>query len=392
MILPFVLVIWVLWVSISLALYSSFMPYFWLLGDIEKYNKAYYGAHTAIERSLLALRYHEAWFEGRSGREGEENIGTQSDYLPVEWFFGDYDAFSHLLWSIDSRVTWSSFPAQGGGQIPSEFLTEGSTNDFWVLSYGQLLKIPLRVDASPINQAYTIGSNSLHYYYGAWPKFRFVLNEKIHNTFGQNLEENAFDEQWFPNEIAINRTRNGKYWSSWLDYSILPRSFVWFLNAEPIILSHDESLRMGDINKMTSLLHSAPSSYVHFDSFINPLHYSSLANSLRSNSLTWHLMIGWGEDELIEVSFADLLTDASQAYKHELEFSLQNMLRAKTNKGIYPFVQWRLQTAAVWWATTNISKPYFDIVWSSQVWGYDVSLQLQQPLDGSYLWSFTVVF
>ncbi len=60
MIVGFVLILSIVGIALATALYSNFLPYFSLLSDIKNYNMAYYGANTAIERSLLVLRYQEA--------------------------------------------------------------------------------------------------------------------------------------------------------------------------------------------------------------------------------------------------------------------------------------------------------------------------------------------
>ena len=50
---------------IVMALYSSIVPFFAVIGNTANYNIAYYGAIASTERALLSLKGHKPGYEGQ---------------------------------------------------------------------------------------------------------------------------------------------------------------------------------------------------------------------------------------------------------------------------------------------------------------------------------------
>lgn len=60
MVLGFVIVLSIVGIGLALIMYANLLPFISTLGDIKEYNMAYYGAHSALERSFLVLRQRDA--------------------------------------------------------------------------------------------------------------------------------------------------------------------------------------------------------------------------------------------------------------------------------------------------------------------------------------------
>lgn len=67
MLLMLVLIVMIISVALLLALFSGFLPFVSTYGNVMQYTTAYYGAVSAIERGVLAIRYAGPGFDGESG-------------------------------------------------------------------------------------------------------------------------------------------------------------------------------------------------------------------------------------------------------------------------------------------------------------------------------------
>lgn len=67
MLLMLVLIVMIISVALLLALFSGFLPFMHTYGNVMQYTTAYYGAVSAIERGVLAIRYAGPGFDGESG-------------------------------------------------------------------------------------------------------------------------------------------------------------------------------------------------------------------------------------------------------------------------------------------------------------------------------------
>ena len=392
MIVWFVLILSIVWVSLATALYANFLPYLALLGDIKNYNMAYYGANTAIERSLSVLRYQEAWFEW-TGWWNKSLLDPNIPDSPVsdQWWFWYYDTSDTTIQrTITSRSDWNAIPGTGKWNTDNYFLS-GWSNDRNKLDYRNPQKIPLWVDSTPSASAYSWDMDRSDFT-GQDIVLNLQLIPFVKEKFGGTStyewklnDENDVDGDGVANDIIVDR------WWKWLygtssEFSIIPRSLVWssLVNPDIVPLSDDESIREDSINTLSS---TTPVSPITFWGNFNPL-YSVLRSTQRGS----HLIISDNTDELNTLSlktFNDLLLDANIT-SQELNFFLTKPLVSK-GSNIYPFLQYNI--SFVGGSSPIISQPYFTINGKSQVWEYTVQMNVKKSINkNETLWSFTVVF
>jgi hypothetical protein len=392
MIVWFVLILSIVWVSLATALYSNFLPYLSLLSDVKNYNMAYYGANTAIERSLLVLRYQEAWFEW-TGWWNKNLWSIVTSPVSDQWWLWYFDQNTTTLQrTIVSRPNSQSIPGTWQGDTDF-YLLSGSSNDWNKLDYRRPQQIPLWVDSTSSDQAYVV-STGRTFFTGS----NIVLNlqlipsvkEKFSNWVSDWELNNDNDWDWdgINDDVIVNRWRKWLYDTS-SEFSILPRSLVSALNdtADIESSSSDESIRENIINTVSSPFNSYD---IVFWDFINPL-YNDDGSPLKSNTQNNHLMISDDNATTSGIStssFNDLLWD-SDLSSQELNFFLTNALISKGD-WIYPFLQYNIGFE---WNPATISQPYFTINGKSQVWDYTVQMNLRKSINkNDALWSFTVVF
>jgi hypothetical protein len=391
MIIGFVLMLSIVWISLATALYSNFLPYLALLSDVKNYNMAYYGANTAIERSLLVLRYQEAWFEWTGW--WNKNLLISDTPLSDQWWFWYYDENNTTLQrTIVSRPDSQFMPGTWKWNTDI-YLLSGSSNDWNKLDYRRPQQIPLWVDNTSSAQAYEINTDRA-FFDGQDIIFNLQLIPSVREKFDDwdpwswELADNIdWDWDGIGNDVIVDR------WRKWLydtgsEFSILPRSLVWSdtIIGDIISLSDDESIREDSIN----ILSSSWNTSITFWNNINPL-YNNDGSGLKPDTQTSHLMIS---DDTIATSgislmtFNDLLLDSSLS-SQELNFFLIRPLISRNNS-IYPFLQYTINFV---WTPATISQPYFTINWKSQVWDYTVQMNVKKSINkNETLWSFTVVF
>lgn len=388
MIIWFVLILSTVGISLAIALYSNFLPYFSILSDIKNYNMAYYGANTTIERSLLVLRYQEAWFEGTWGWDRAWNVyGPSSD--SDNSIFSYYSTMnSTLMWSIMWRPFANTIPWINNGMIQWSFLWDRITNDHNVLSYNQPQTIPLWVDNTPDSDAYS-GDMSRDYFDGKDIELLLQFTPLVYTWFAEQwlcfTNDNSGD--WVKDEVVVDR------WWKWvyidgsndsIPFSILPRSLVGLLSwgTEIIVQEDDESIRERDINTMFS-----QGNGLIFWEKMNPLYGWWLRDSERNK----HLMIGseiLSGDEIDQDSFNTLLQNPATIKDQELNLFLAKHLTT-CDGNIYPFLEYIIKF--VW--DNKISQPYFSVHWKSQIGKYTVNMYLKKSINKKEtLNSFTVVF
>jgi len=393
MIIGFVLILSIVWISLATALYSNFLPYLSLLSDVKNYNMAYYWANTAIERSLLVLRYQEAWFEWTGW-------WNKIIWWPIiespssdQWWFWYYDENNTTLQrTIVSRSDSNFMPGIGKWNTDS-YLLSGWSNDWNKLDYRRPQQIPLWVDNTSSVKAYKINTDREFFDGGD-----IVLNLQLIPSVKEKFDdwtpwswELADDIDWdwdgIGNDVIVDRWRKWFY-DTGSEFSILPRSLVWSQTEAGDIesLSDDESIREDSIN----ILSSSPNTSIIFWKNINPL-YNDDSSGLKSDTQTSHLMISDDTTATSGISlmtFNDLL-DNPTLTSQELNFFLTRHL-ISNNNGIYPFLQYSINFV---WTPATISQPYFTINGKSQVWDYTVQMNVKKSINkNETLWSFTVVF
>lgn len=394
MIIGFVLILSIVWISLATALYSNFLPYLSLLSDVKNYNMAYYGANTAIERSFLVLRYQEAWFEWTGW-------WNKIIWWPIiespssdQWWFWYYDENNTTLQRIImSRPDSNFMPGTGKGNTDI-YLLSWSSNDWNKLDYRRPQQIPLWVDDTSSSQAY-VANTDRNFFDGE----DIVLNLQLIPSVREKFDywppwswelDNNIDWDWdgIGNDVIVDRWRKWFY-DTGSEFSILPRSLVWSETTTWDIesLSDDESIREDSINTLSSLWNTP----ITFWKNINPL-YNDDASGLKSATQTSHLMISDDSSATSGISlltFNELLDPVFNLSSQELNFFLTRHLISDSD-GIYPFLQYRINFI---WTPSTISQPYFTINWKSQVWDYTVQMNVRKSINkNETLWSFTVVF
>lgn len=390
MIIGFVLILSIVWISLATALYSNFLPYLSLLSDVKNYNMAYYGANTAIERSLLVLRYQEAWFEWVGW--WNKNLAISDTPPSDQWWFWYYDENNTTLQrTIVSRPDSEFMPGTWKWNTDI-YLLSGFSNDWNKLDYRRPQKIPLWVDNTSSSQAYIEDIDRENF-----DGEDIVLNlqlipsvkDKFDFAWGWKLKEDEDgDGDGIGNDIIVDR------WRKWLydtgsEFSILPRSLIWSETetGDIVSLSDDESIREDTIN----ILSSSWNTPITFWNNINPL-YDDGVSGLKTDTQTTHLMISDDTTATSGISlltFNELLRPASNLNSQELNFFLTRHLISDSN-AIYPFLQYKINFT---WIPSTISQPYFTINWKSQVWDYTVQMNVKKSINkNETLWSFTVVF
>lgn len=361
---------------------------------------AYYGANTAIERSLLVLRYQEAWFEWTGGRNKSNNGSVISDQL--SWSFGYYDQNTTLQRTIDWRLFDNSLPGEKAWNLDSYFLS-GRLNDRNTLAYRVPQDVPLWVDSTPVAAAYSWDDSRVAFT-GTSVAVRFQLTPTIQEKFsqfspwdGQLAEDIDNSVNWIQDGVVVNWGRKWKYKndydSGWSDFSILPRSLLFAASSgNPVTVQEsDESVRESDINQMSS----DSGFHLLFADRMNPLYHNDFVTELRWETLDTHLLISdnstWA-NKVRDMSFQDLLSfsNSSEIRDNILSFSLADTLFSQW-WNIYPFLEYKLDV--LWWNSKAISQPYFNIQWKSQVGRYTVQINVKKSINKEdSLAGFTVVF
>lgn len=376
MIVAFSLILSIIGLSLAFALYSNIIPYFFLLKDIKQYNMAYYGANTALERSLLVLRYRDAWFEWAWWRMWEILNGPQSDLL---WQnnFGYYTVDNYIHRSIGWRTndTYNTIPFSWKWNANQYALLTWDDDNYNKLAYGQSQKFLFRYDSTSSENAYNTWSDITHFS-GQNVDLLLELPNSIKHS---DEEENKMcdnegcwedlDQDWLDNDVMVAWRFDWYY--KWEQFSIFPRILMGIEDDKPLVLAGDMAIRKNIIWKS-----------IGFSGSINPVWDEN-------ESLSWHLMIGSTElvDEIWKYSFSELYTDPSITWLSLSLIGQQKIYDIDDN--IYPYLRYKLTV----WDNSSVAQPFFDIIASSKVWPYTVSMNVRKSVDKkSIIDLFTVIF
>lgn len=374
-----------------IALYSNFLPYFSLLSDVRDYNIAYYGAQTAVERSLSVLRYREAGFEWSGGWIDNNVIWPLSDYQN-EYLSDKFRVLTReIQWRTDGMI-----PTPWQGNIEYRLLSWVS-NDYNMLSYHSPLRLLLSVDNTQWINAYRIDLDNIIYY--NWGGFEISL--RLNPVIADIFDPNDNDSDWnlcnsirdssgdgITDDVVVDRGRKGKYNDgfSLQDFSIIPRNVVVYnsvINTWLVDDANDGSARERDINTM-----STNNTLIQFTDTINPLTNFRLATP----TVTGHLMIASQSliDQIASDTFQALLIN-NNIIDQELILFLARLLET-CEEDIYPFLEYKINYDTNG-DSTYLPDPWFMIHGKSQVWWYTVNMYVRKSINkDDTLSSFTVVF
>ena len=377
----------IVWLGIVGSVFSSINPFVYKLWTISSYSSAYYGAIMSAERWLLALRYHDAWFEWTSWL----STGHTSDDIFVHSFGRLTWSDSDLYRTIQSR-TVDSIPWSWDGNIEALFATWDS-NQYNSLAYYEWLEIPLYLDNTSTPSNYyttpldtdinnlTGGTINIEWTFRLPPKIKAWLQ----NEWLDDLSD--IDSDTILDDVIVNR------WLKWIDtieknnFNIIPTIRQNFALFTPIY-EYDNALREsiindGEISDNINTEAANPNTFwFHFNI------PGGAANSLLDthNILPLSSQLSWA-------NFEDILNDLSITWL-TLNFNIINRMR--TNLGnIYPFLEWKIKACEAWVCNAWIILPdrFYNIQWVGQVWSNTVRINIKKPVrESSNTSNFTIIF
>lgn len=338
----------------------------------------------SAERWLLALRYHDAWFEATSGL----STGNQSDNFRQSlnakfWRFTE-DTSTDTYRRIDSRVL--SIPELGKWNVESLFAS-GDSKNYNALGYDEWLEIPLYLDTT----------NNPNIFYQNWATIqpldawgatislrgRFRLPPKIQSgLWGGGLDTSAdIDDDTINDDVIVNWWLQGTDPNpiNWNTFSVFPTVKNVFSSSSPMY-ADDNSLRESVINYWDTNENIDTNAWNWF-SFVtsdqNPWNLLNSNNILPLNS------------QYTGVVLNDIITDAVKPY---LTFAITNRMQT-TDNNIYPFLEWQLKACDV--SSCNIELPdrFFSLQWVGIVKDYTVRILIQKPVrKTTNTANFTIIF
>lgn len=369
------------------SIYSSINPFIYKLKNVWDYNTAYYAAVMSVERAMLSLRFHDAWFEWKSGT----NTWHAADSTFNHWF-GKLISWTNAQWEwvITSRST-NTIPTSWEGNIEPLFATWDSSQ-YNSISYFEWIELPLYMDDSRntvdfytttntyINLATGAGSLNIRWRLRVPPKIKEWLNDEwLDDTFD-------VDSDTIRDDVIINR------WIKWNDniewiFNIIPTIRQNFTLGVPIY-EDDNAIRESIINDWDTAnnINTTPAVpntfWFHFAIPWNGA--SSLINShniLPLSSSNW------------SASFQTLLNDPNITW---LTLSLNITNRMRTNWwNVYPFLEWKFEACDLGWCTSWIEMPdrFFTIDGYGTVGEYTVRVNIKKPVrETSNASNFTIIF
>lgn len=388
MILALIVIIMIIWIWIVGSIYASVWPFLYQVWNTVNYNVAYYIAVMNVERSLLALRYHDAWFEWESGK----STGSLADRHDIAHPYGfskfDTDTNADMYRRILSRSAW--IPATGQGNIESLFAGTGS-EDYNSLGYYEWLELPLYLDAtSSPTDYYTNATTFTPVWWWIWsirlvgnfrlpPKIKAWLNNENLDDSVDIDSDNIFDD------IILNR------WLQWYDtidntiFTIIPTIRNNFAINTPIY-EFDNAIRESVINQWGST-DNIQTEGVWVNTF---WYHFALPGGGASSSIENHNILPLSSIQSGS-NFDSILNDNS-LQNLTLNFNITNRMKTP-GENIYPFLEWRLRACGIAWCNEIMPDRFYNIEWVGQVWRHTVRLQIKKPVrETSNASNFTIIF
>lgn len=384
MALILIVIIMTVWLGIVWSLFASINPFVYKLWTVTNYNAAYYGAIMWVERWMLALRYHEAWFEWSSS--------LTSWHLSDSVIAHDFgrlttDPSAQIWWTIKSR-TENSIPASWQWNIEPLFAWSGS-NMFNSLSYFEGLELPLYLDNTTlVSQFYTTPPawNIVNISPNAWTLYlswTFRVPPKIKAWLNNEwLDESIdIDSDTISDDIIVNRWLKGNDILAWSNFSIIPTIRNNFTLWTPIY-EQDNAIRESIIN--------AWDWWYNINTDATTFHFINSTSSLLAENnilpLSSQYKASW---------FNDILNENESAITWlTLDFNITNRMRT-AGGNIYPFLEWQIVACDLWGCASGIELPdrFFTLEWLGTVGSYSVRLQVKKPVrETSNASNFTIIF
>lgn len=390
-----VLIVMIISLALLLALFSGFFPFVRTYGNVMQYSTAYYGAISALERWVLAVRHTGPGFDWESGRESTAAAvlatGKGSDSR-IDNFYTYGNGSDTMVWKVHSST--DRIPSAWNGDVDPAFIARDNldSRNYNMLNYSTTELIPLwTVGVVPSNKYYIpmSGFNLNVPDFSLVGTFRlnpFLFGKFGTGTFGwgwaklctSSCPGARVGEEWRDeNQVVASWTIKGNYGDT--EYTLLPFNAPNFNRG--IIEERDTLIRKENIYQ-----NSWTPKEIVFWKNRHPLNHDNNQGRFSLN------IISKNEAQLNALgSFARILTNGNVKNSY-LTFSLANYLWTQggtLGRNLYPFLEYEFHTLG----GVRISDRFFTIQGEGKVWKYHIKLQLKKPtLKQPALGSFTIIF
>lgn len=373
-------------------LYATINPFIDQLWNIQRYNTAYYGAISSVERAYLTLRWHEAWFEWSWWRIGTKKYWHSSDYQAdirtrkYRWTLV-FDNFKNwMTWNIKSMTDWT-VPRAWAWNLDSDI---SSWNNSQVLWFGESLQYAFYKDTSDKDRYYrkALDSDIKNIKINKNLKFSINLPHKLAKSYNADITKKYLDtkadldDDTIKDDVIVNWSLFGYTWDS--QFTIFPTMDVVYASssADWKVNLNDTTIRESDVNHGTIVFNTINGAYTNpsDNRTWNPSNFNqspidSVATGFKNVLDTWV----WRDFGTAKAN--------GKISKMNLKLSLVNFLK-NSDTNIYPYLEVKLDTA---W--DRIPWLEYDITGRWRVWEYDVKILLQKPIfKTSAASDFTVLF
>lgn len=379
MLLTLVITLLLIWAAVVGSLYSNFLTFYDNFAETENYNKAYYAAIAALERSELVVRQRDPWYVWtwwwisylENWDTKRTNIGTSASDWLLSWFsyLTSWNSqWTNILWTINSRTK----------RIPSTW----NWNVDWTLSAWDSLDYnKMDYENAEIFLLFYDNSSGNPYSWGTiqksnltWITWKIRLPQKLY----------GWEVNFWPLDTSTSIVAGRDQVK---DDAIVDRQLRWLYNtttpftiystqdiSNGSVKSHDTVIRESIINNDVNL------SFRNKTSPISNKDYDfTVISSEESFIKTGHFY-----DSPVRVN--SIFNNASFT-KLQLRLALLNILWTNW-KMIYPYLEYYLD---FWW--TEVADKYYTMNAEWKYWDYQVNLIVQKPtIKESILWSFTTIF
>ena len=401
MVLFMVLILVIIGASIMAWIFWVINPFVEELWNIQRYNKAYYGAIASIERAELVLRWHTAWFEGSWWCILKKNIWNNSDFQYIKksyfWTLALTWMWNWILWEIKSMTNWV-VPEPWKWNLDPDI---SSWNNYEKLTFDHSLQYALYKDTTPIDKAYTWVSDdkikninianwitiSIRTPSKLTCKYNWQNNNCSRSNISDLLDNNDIDldGDGVKDDIIVNRSL---FWFTWTSqFTIFPSIKLnsdWTAPA-----SNDTAIREDVINNYLTNKQNIIFDTTSKDT--NPCNWWTHTSNVNNFNQAPDNSVSTWFDFILNTNYWNTTTleeskNNWKIWQMNLKLSLVNLLSYDEWEN-YPYLEVRLNTGS------PIPDLNFHILWEWKVMEYDVRIIISQPIFNSNAASdFTVLF
>lgn len=390
------LIIIMIWASTLLSITSIINPFTEELGNIQRYNVAYYGAIAWVERSELVLRNHVAWFEWSWWFINKNTYWASSDFKgdTIKWKYWQQLSLTWLnnwfFWKITNLSKWNTIPNAWEWDLDPNI---SSWNNYYKLTYAKSLQFAFYKDDSNKDKYYTwytsltdINPNEVDV--SIRTPWKSTCRYNTNNTstscsagsvnYLLNEDSKDLDGDGISDDIIVNRSIFGYTWDT--QFTVFPSIDTSWSNVQ----NDDTAIREDNINYYTHGNHNN----IVFDASTNDTNPNAWSNNAWSNNTS--NVTGFNQSPTDAVStWFNVLFNPNHTYNTKqinLKFSLVNFLKYDKDN-IYPYLVLKLN------AWKKLPDLNFNILWEWKAWEYDVKIRFKRPIFNSTAASdFTVLF